>query len=96
MPRLLGDDHLKGVYPVVVHGDLWCGNHGRGRIGGVDGPLEEVVFDPSGVYGHSEYELGVMRMFGGFGASFWREYEGLVPKSEPAGEWDDRLLLYEL
>ena len=35
VPRLLRDDHLggeKGISPVVVHGDLWSGNAGRGRI----------------------------------------------------------------
>ncbi|KAI1111226.1 fructosamine kinase [Nemania sp. NC0429] len=95
VPRLLGDEHLKGVRPVVVHGDLWSGNHGRGRIAGRGG-AEEVVFDPSCVYGHSEYELGIMRMFGGFGSSFWKEYESLVPKAEPEEEWGDRVALYEL
>jgi hypothetical protein len=35
-------------------------------------------------------------MFGGFGRGFWREYESLVPKSEPKEEWDDRIALYEL
>ncbi|KAI0972841.1 fructosamine kinase [Xylaria arbuscula] len=95
VPRLLGDDHLKGVRPVVVHGDLWSGNHGRGRIAGKGG-VEEVVFDPSCVYGHSEYELGIMRMFGGFGSTFWKEYESMVPKAEPKEEWEDRVALYEL
>jgi len=95
VPRLLGDNHLKGVTPVVIHGDLWSGNHGRGRIAGKGGS-EEVVYDPSCVYGHSEYELGIMRMFGGFGSSFWREYESLVPKAKPKEEWEDRISLYEL
>lgn len=95
VPRLLGDGHLKGVTPVVVHGDLWSGNHSRGIIAG-QGGIEEVVYDPSCVYGHSEYELGIMRMFGGFGGSFWSEYEKLVPKSEPTAEWADRVQLYEL
>jgi fructosamine-3-kinase len=95
VPRLLGEGHLRGVVPVVVHGDLWSGNHGRGRIAGKGG-VEEVVFDPSCVYGHSEYELGIMRMFGGFGSGFWSEYESLVPKAEPKEEWDDRVMLYEL
>lgn len=94
VPRLLGDGHLQGAYPVVIHGDLWAGNHGTAAIGG--GPPGEVVFDPSCVYGHSEYELGIMKMFGGFGGGFWKEYEKLVPKSEPVEEWDDRVLLYEL
>jgi fructosamine-3-kinase len=44
VPRLLGEGHLKGVVPVVVHGDLWSGNHGRGRNAGKGG-VEEVVFD---------------------------------------------------
>ncbi|OTB05421.1 hypothetical protein M426DRAFT_10745 [Hypoxylon sp. CI-4A] len=95
VPRLIGDGHLESVYPVVVHGDLWSGNHGRGRIAG-EGGVEEVLFDPSAVYGHSEYELGIMRMFGGFGGSFWKEYESLVPKAEPKEEWEDRVALYEL
>lgn len=95
VPRLLGAERLKGVVPVVVHGDLWSGNHGRGRIGGVGG-VEEVVYDPACVYGHSEYELGIMRMFGGFGREFWREYEALVPRAEPVEEWEDRVALYEL
>ncbi len=64
VPRLLRDGHLRSggedVRPVVVHGDLWSGNHGRGSIGG--GALEEVVFDPSSCWAHSEYEFGIMRM----------------------------------
>ncbi|KAI0137389.1 fructosamine kinase [Xylariales sp. AK1849] len=95
VPRLLGEDTLEGVTPVVIHGDLWSGNHGRGKMAG-NGGAEEVVFDPSCVYGHSEYELGIMRMFGGFGSSFWREYESLVPKAEPTAEWEDRVAIYEL
>jgi protein-ribulosamine 3-kinase len=95
VPRLLGDTHLKGIRPVVIHGDLWSGNHGQGRIADQDG-VEEVVYDPSSVYGHSEYELGIMRMFGGYGNGFWGEYEALVPKAEPKEEWEDRLALYEL
>ncbi|KAK5661046.1 hypothetical protein OQA88_12425 [Cercophora sp. LCS_1] len=92
VPRLLGGMDIK---PVVVHGDLWSGNAGRGRIGGAGG-VEEVVFDPACVYGHSEYELGIMKMFGGFGRGFWTEYERLKPRDEPSEEWEDRVELYEL
>ncbi|KAL6906606.1 Fructosamine/Ketosamine-3-kinase [Trichoderma evansii] len=94
VPRLVGDDRMS-ITPVVIHGDLWSGNHSVGQIAGKGG-REEVVFDPSCVYGHSEYELGIMNMFGGFGSSFFREYEKLVPKAEPAEEWNDRVSLYEL
>lgn len=98
VPRLLGDKHLnngKGITPVVVHGDLWSGNKGRGRIGG-KGAVEDVVFDPSACYAHSEYELGIMRMFGGFGGSFLKEYHQICPKTEPVHEYEDRVNLYEL
>ena len=46
VPRLLGDDHLndgQGVTPVVVHGDLWSGNKGWGKIGDRN-DWEDVVF----------------------------------------------------
>jgi protein-ribulosamine 3-kinase len=99
VPRLLGDSHLRThngtpVVPVVVHGDLWSGNHGRGSIG--TGGVEEVVFDPSSCYAHSEYDLGIMKMFGGFGGSFLKEYHKLKPKDEPVEEYDDRVDLYQL
>lgn len=116
VPRLLGEQTLKGgIVPVVVHGDLWSGNFGRGvflthapsrsrntmktdeeESGREEGRVEEVVYDPSSVYAHGEYELGIMRMFGGFGTAFWNEYLLLVPKAEPVDEWDDRVALYEL
>lgn len=95
VPSLLGDDHLKGITPVVIHGDLWSGNYSKGIIAGAGG-VEEVVYDPSCVYGHNEYELGIMKMFGGFGQGFWDEYAKLVPPSEPKEEFEDRVALYEL
>jgi fructosamine-3-kinase len=99
VPRLLRDGHLRtraggNVVPVVVHGDLWSGNHGRGTIG--MGGVEEVVFDPSSSYSHAEFEWGIMRMFGGFSGSFEKEYLKLKEKDEPVGEWEDRVMLYEL
>lgn len=88
VPRLLSDEHLnggKGIMPVVVHGDLWSGN-----------TSQDVVYDPSACYAHNEYELGIMRMFGGFGSSFLKEYHELCPKTEPSAEYEDRVALYEL
>ncbi|KAI9711055.1 MAG: hypothetical protein M1828_001982 [Chrysothrix sp. TS-e1954] len=98
VPRLIGDDHLnggKGVTPVVVHGDLWSGNASRGTIGGRGDP-QDVVYDPSAAYAHNEYDLGIMKMFGGFGSGFFSEYHKLCPKTEPQNEYDDRIALYEL
>ena len=98
VPALLGNGHLggrKGVKPALVHGDLWSGNKARGVVGGKGG-IEDVVFDAGCSYAHSEYELGIMRMFGGFSAGFFNEYHRLVPKTAPKKEYDDRLALYEL
>ena len=98
VPRLLGNGHLggrKGIQPALVHGDLWSGNKARGRVGGKGG-VEDVTFDPSSCYAHSEYELGIMRMFGGFSAGFFKEYHRMIPKTQPKSEYDDRLSLYEL
>lgn len=99
VPRLIGDEHLnngKRITPVVVHGDLWSGNASAGIIGSKKGEPEDVVFDSSACYAHSEFELGIMKMFGGFGGSFLKEYHELCPKTEPVEEYEDRVRLYEL
>jgi protein-ribulosamine 3-kinase len=109
VPRLLDDGHLgydkkngtgQGIFPVVVHGDLWSGNASRGRIvrklGEEETGVSDVVYDPCACYAHNEYELGIMHMFGGFGRAFFNEYHKIVPKTEPVEEYDDRIKLYEL
>lgn len=98
IPHLLGNGRLggkEGIKPVLLHGDLWEGNKAKGRIEGHEG-IEAITFDPSPCYGHSEFELGLMRMFGGFSAGFFSEYHHLVPKTDPKNEYDDRIELYEL
>ncbi|KJK66482.1 Fructosamine kinase [Aspergillus parasiticus SU-1] len=102
VPALLRDDHLgydqngngEGITPVIVHGDLWSGNADRGRIVGSgrkgDEEAGDVVYDPSACYAHSEYELGIMKMFGGFGSTFFTAYHKIVPRTEPVEEYEDR------
>ncbi|KAI5279892.1 hypothetical protein KEM54_003970, partial [Ascosphaera aggregata] len=98
-----------GITPVVVHGDLWAGNASWGKIlrtgehsdyGGGDDDDEAgsaaVIYDCSACYAHNEYELGIMKMFGGFGSNFYEPYHKIVPKTEPVEEYADRILLYEL
>ena len=45
----------------MLHGDLWSGN--AASING-----EPVIFDAASFYGHHEYDLGIAKMFGGFGS----------------------------
>ncbi|KAM9296399.1 ketosamine-3-kinase-like [Gastrophryne carolinensis] len=74
------------IVPSLLHGDLWGGN-----VSELDtGP---VIFDPASFYGHSEFELAIAGMFGGFGSSFYSAYHNKVPK-EPG--FDKRLKLYQL
>jgi protein-ribulosamine 3-kinase len=111
--RLIGDGQVKqgkgkgenvregeDIVPVLVHGDLWSGNHGRGILqdlhGDEEGKVQEIVFDPSCCWAHGEYEWGIMKMFGGFGGDFERRYREIKGKDHPVEEWADRVELYEL
>ena len=98
VPRLLGNGHLggrRGIMPVLIHGDLWNGNKAYGFIPALE-TVEHLIFDPSACYCHSENEISIMRIFGGFSAGFFDEYHRLVPKTEPIHEYEDRILLYSL
>ncbi|KAM9783537.1 ketosamine-3-kinase [Syngnathus typhle] len=74
------------VFPALLHGDLWEGNVAETGKG-------PVIFDPSSFYGHSEYELGIAGMFGGFDSSFFSAYHEKIPKAPGFGH---RNQLYQL
>lgn len=52
-----------------------------------------IIFDPASFYGHSEYELAIAGMFGGFSRSFYSAYHSAIPK---APGFEARLQLYQL
>lgn len=84
IPQLFAD--VK-VVPALVHGDLWGGNTGECADTG------PVIFDPASFYAHSEYELGIAGMFGGFNSSFYSAYHGKIPR---APGFEKRNRLYQL
>lgn len=43
----------------------------------IEGPC---MFDPASFFGHSEFELAIMDMFGGFQQPFWTAYHAKVRK----------------
>jgi fructosamine-3-kinase len=63
--------------PALLHGDLWGGNWLATAAG------EPVLFDPAVYYGDRETDVAMTRLFGGFGAAFYRAYEAAAPL--PAG-----------
>ncbi|XP_053566306.1 ketosamine-3-kinase [Bombina bombina] len=74
------------IVPALLHGDLWGGN--VAEVGSAP-----VIFDPASFYGHSEYELAIAGMFGGFRGSFYSAYHDKIPEAEG---FDKRLKLYQL
>jgi protein-ribulosamine 3-kinase len=75
------------VAPSLLHGDLWIGNVGATR------DETPVLFDCACFFGHSELDLALSRMFGGFSDAFWDAYFARVPK---APGFETRAVLYEL
>uniref|UniRef100_A0A8D0GPH0 protein-ribulosamine 3-kinase n=1 Tax=Sphenodon punctatus TaxID=8508 RepID=A0A8D0GPH0_SPHPU len=74
------------IVPSLLHGDLWAGNVAEDDTG-------PVIFDPASFYGHSEFELAIAGMFGGFSSSFFSAYHSKIPK---ALGFEKRNKLYQL
>lgn len=75
------------VSPSLLHGDLWIGNAGATK------DSAPVLYDCACFFGHSELDLALGRMFGGFTDEFWNAYFARIPK---APGFEIRATLYEL
>jgi fructosamine-3-kinase len=73
--------------PARLHGDLWGGN----RLVGADG--ESWLIDPAAHGGHREFDLAMMRLFGGFGDDCFAAYHEAAPL---AAGWAERVPLHQL
>ena len=87
LPALLADHQPQ---PALLHGDLWGGNWLATRTG------EPVLFDPAVYYGDRETDLAMTRLFGGFGAAFYRAYEATAPLPQGAASRVDLYNLYHV
>ena len=90
LEALAGRLHRLGVPdepPARLHGDLWAGNRLVDRIG------RSWLIDPAAHGGHREYDLAMMRLFGGFGAAVFAAYDEAHPL---APGWEDRIGLHQL
>lgn len=73
--------------PARLHGDLWAGN----RL--VDRDGRSWLIDPAAHGGHREFDLAMMRLFGGFGAACFTAYDDVHPLADG---WDARVPLHQL
>ncbi|MAT03907.1 MAG: fructosamine kinase [Acidimicrobiaceae bacterium] len=73
--------------PARLHGDLWAGN----RI--VDRSGRSWLIDPAAHGGHREFDLAMMRLFGGFGDAAFVAYDDEFPL---APGWEARVPLHQL
>lgn len=74
-------------HPSLLHGDLWAGN----RV--IDTAGRNWLIDPSSFYGHREYDLAMMLLFGGFGEECFAAYDRVYPLAEG---WRQRVPWYQL
>lgn len=73
--------------PARLHGDLWAGN----RI--VDRQGRSWLIDPAAHGGHREFDLAMMRLFGGFGPACFAAYAEAHPL---AHGWEERVALHQI
>lgn len=73
--------------PARLHGDLWAGN----RL--VDARGRSWLIDPAAHGGHREFDLAMMRLFGGFGHECFETYQGDFPLADG---WEARVPLHQL
>lgn len=64
------------VSPSLLHGDLWSGNYLIGTNG------DPYLIDPAVYYGHSEVDLAMSKLFGGFSTPFYEAYHEIIPRHE--------------
>jgi fructosamine-3-kinase len=73
--------------PARLHGDLWAGN----RL--IDSDGSSWLIDPAAHGGHREFDLAMMRLFGGYGPECFAAYDREHPLADG---WEHRVPLHQL
>ena len=73
--------------PARLHGDLWAGN----RL--VDRDGRSWLIDPAAHGGHREFDLAMMRLFGGYDRECFAAYAEELPLADG---WEERVPLHQL
>lgn len=83
----LGDFGAADEPPARLHGDLWAGNRMIDRDG------SSWLIDPAAHGGHREFDLAMMRLFGGYGQECFAAYDDEFPLADG---WEERVPLHQL
>lgn len=83
----LGSLGLPEEPPALLHGDLWAGN----RL--VDAGGRSWLIDPAAHHSSREFDLAMMRLFGGFGDGCFDAYCQAFPL---AAGWEDRVDMHQI
>ena len=88
------ESRLQSLMPEVnaslLHGDLWGGNYL------IDQKGKPYLIDPAVYYGHSEVDIAMSRLFGGFSSAFYEAYFEILPQEKYFNERMDIYQLYYL
>jgi protein-ribulosamine 3-kinase len=79
-----------GEKPSLLHGDLWSGNYMIATDGWVR------LIDPAVYFGFREMDLAMMKLFGGFDATFFEHYHRFFPLEKDFEERVDVCNIYPL
>lgn len=75
------------IKPSILHGDLWGGNYLISEKG------TPYLIDPAAYFGHSEVDLAMSLLFGGFPQRFYDAYSEILPREDG---FSQRVELYQL
>jgi len=87
LARKLDSLDIPDELPSLLHGDLWAGN----RL--IDTSGDSWLIDPAAHSSHREFDLAMMRLFGGFGPECFLAYHEEYPLQ---AEWQHRVSLHQL